>query len=145
MNLLEKIKVLLRLNKTSKTVVEEVTKVKEASKKNGIRSSEFYLAILLSLSSILAAAAGALPPLYAAIAVTASAVSYTLSRGITKQSDLAGGDKPGYKTSEFYIGLASDLGALLAAAAGAVSPETSAILITASRVAYAVSRGLAKQ
>ena len=145
MSLLEKVKLLLKLNKNWKVIVEEVEEIADVKKKSGFRSTEFLMTLAASVGAILASVAGALPPLYAAIAVSVSGVAYTVSRGVAKSTDPNGGDKPGYKTSEFFVGLLSDLGALLASVSGVLPPEIAASLVVASRVAYSLSRGLAKQ
>ena len=145
MGILTKLKLLLKLNKSSKVVVEEVEKVVEAKKKSGLKSTEFWGTVLVSVGSVAASVTGILPPLYAAIAVSGSTVAYTLSRGLAKKTDPNGAVKPGYKASEFYVGLLNDLGSLLAAVSGAVPPELAIALMTISRVAYSISRGLAKQ
>lgn len=145
MSLFKKLYILLKFNKTAKVVVEEVEKVQDVKKKSGINSTEFYFTVLTSLGAVLASIQGILPPLYASIVVSVSTAFYTLARGTVKQTSPNGGDKPGYKTTELYVGLFSDLGNILAASTGVVKPEVAAILVTISRVAYSISRSLAKQ
>src|SRR3990167_2812064 len=145
MNLWRKIKLLLSLKKNWKVIIEEIEEVKAAKTKSGFKSTEFWVTLLASGGAVLAASQGTLPPLYAAIAVSASTVAYTLSRGLVKKTDPDGGTKSGYKTSEFYIGLLADAGALLASAGGVLPPQLAALLVTASRISYSLSRGLAKQ
>ena len=50
----------------------------------GWQTSEFWMTTLGHLGLILAAASGALPAKYAAIAAALSQVAYNLSRGLTK-------------------------------------------------------------
>jgi len=52
--------------------------------------------------------------------------------------------KPGYKTTEFWITIATSLGALIAALADALPPRYAAIATAASAAAYAIARGIAK-
>lgn len=52
--------------------------------------------------------------------------------------------KPGWKTSEFWILVATAIGELAAAGAGALPPKWAAALLTISGVAYKASRALAK-
>lgn len=52
--------------------------------------------------------------------------------------------KPGWKTSEFWLTVATDLGVVTAALAGELSPKYAAIAVATSKVAYAIARGLAK-
>src|SRR3990167_9367944 len=145
MGLWGKIKLLFSINKNWKVILEEVEEVRMAKTKNGFKSTEFWMTLLASGGAVLAASQGILPPLYAAVAVSASTVAYTLSRGLVKKTDPIGGEKSGYKTSEFYIGLLAAAGALLASAGGVLPPQFSALIVTASRIAYSLSRGLAKQ
>lgn len=50
----------------------------------GWKTSEFWMTALSHAGVLLAAAAGVLPPKYAALAVAASQVAYNLSRGLAK-------------------------------------------------------------
>ena len=52
----------------------------------GWQTSEFWMTTLGHLGLILAAASGALPAQYAAIAGALSQVAYNLSRGLTKSA-----------------------------------------------------------
>jgi hypothetical protein len=52
--------------------------------------------------------------------------------------------KTGWKTSEFWVTVASIVGLVVSAAAAGLSPRYAAIGATVSGAAYAVSRGLAK-
>ena len=52
--------------------------------------------------------------------------------------------KPGIKTTEFWLTVATSVGAALAAAANVLPEQWAAIAITVSNVAYAISRGMAK-
>lgn len=53
--------------------------------------------------------------------------------------------KPGYMTSEFWITILATLGAIAASATDNLPPRYAAIASMVSVVAYAISRGLAKQ
>ena len=145
MTLFQKLRLALRANKIVEVVEDEVKKDIEVKKKSGLKSTEFWGTILASVGAIAASAGGMLPPVWAAAVVSLSTMAYTMSRGLAKQPDPNGAEKPGYKTSEFWMGLLSDLGGLAAAAGGLVPPEAAATLATVSRMAYAISRGLAKQ
>lgn len=50
----------------------------------------------------------------------------------------------GMKTSEFWVSVAIDVGALAAAIQGSLPPKWAAIAASVSTVAYSISRGLAK-
>lgn len=53
--------------------------------------------------------------------------------------------KPGYKTTELWITVATDVGMLAAALTGELPPKWAAIATAVSAVGYAIARGLAKQ
>lgn len=53
--------------------------------------------------------------------------------------------KPGYKTTEFWLTMGSNVAAILTTLAGVVPPKWSAIFLIAANGLYALSRGLAKQ
>lgn len=52
--------------------------------------------------------------------------------------------KPGIKTTEFWLTVATSIGAALAAAADALPDQWAVIAVTVSNVAYAISRGISK-
>ncbi len=52
--------------------------------------------------------------------------------------------KPGIRTTEFWLTVAADLGALVATIAGALPERYAAIAITISTGLYALARGWAK-
>lgn len=52
--------------------------------------------------------------------------------------------KPGVKTSEFLLAVATSVGAVAAASAGVLSPRYAAIASAVSVAAYNLARGLAK-
>ena len=52
--------------------------------------------------------------------------------------------KPGWQTTEFWITVIGEIGAVCAAASGVIPSKSAALLMTASAVAYKISRGLAK-
>jgi hypothetical protein len=54
------------------------------------------------------------------------------------------GLKPGYKTTEFLIAVATTLGLVLASSADWLPPRYAALGATISAAAYALARGLAK-
>lgn len=51
----------------------------------------------------------------------------------------------GVRTTEFWITVATDLGIVGSALAGALPPKWAAVAAAVANVAYAISRGLAKQ
>lgn len=52
--------------------------------------------------------------------------------------------KPGWRTSEFWVTALSIAGLVVSAAATSLSPKYAAIGASVSAAAYAISRGLAK-
>lgn len=53
--------------------------------------------------------------------------------------------KQGYLTTEFWVSLLTAVGAVTASAAGVLPSKYAALAATISTLAYALSRGLAKQ
>lgn len=52
--------------------------------------------------------------------------------------------KPGLQTTELWIAVLTEVGALAAALAGELSPKYAAIASAVSAAAYAISRGITK-
>ena len=52
--------------------------------------------------------------------------------------------RPGQRTTEFFITIASIIGVIAAALSDVVPAEYAAVLATVATVAYAISRGVAK-
>ena len=131
-----------------RSVVQEAVRqgviVKNVHSQSSFKSTEFITAVLASLGAVLAQAAGIIPAPYALIVTSVSTGLYSLSRGLAKSGDPLGGVKPGETTSELWLNLLTQIGNIAASAAGAVSPETAAILMMVSNGAYGLSRGLAK-
>lgn len=50
----------------------------------------------------------------------------------------------GFLTTEFWVAVATDVGVVAAALAGALSPHWAAIAASVSTASYAISRGLTK-
>lgn len=57
---------------------------------------------------------------------------------------MASSVKPGIKTTELLVTVLTDIGLVAASASGVLPPKWAAICASVSTVAYAVSRGLAK-
>ena len=75
------------MNATSEPIVAAPTvSTIKPSVVPGWQTSEFWMTTLGHVGLILAAASGALPAKYAALAASLSQVAYNLSRGITKAS-----------------------------------------------------------
>lgn len=52
--------------------------------------------------------------------------------------------KPGWKTTEFWVTIATSVGAVAAAADGVLPEKYAALAVAVSGAAYAIARGLAK-
>jgi len=52
--------------------------------------------------------------------------------------------KPGWRTTEFWVSIATAVGTVAASAEGSLPPRYAALASTVAAVAYALSRGLAK-
>lgn len=52
--------------------------------------------------------------------------------------------KPGWQTTEFWVTVATDVGAVTAALAGGLPAQWAATVAAVSTTAYAIARGLAK-
>jgi hypothetical protein len=53
--------------------------------------------------------------------------------------------KPGIRTTEFWVTVATEVGIVAAALAGNLSPRYAALATAVSGAAYALARGLAKK
>lgn len=53
--------------------------------------------------------------------------------------------KVGWKTTEFYVTVLTDVGLVAAALGGVLSPKWAAMAAGVAQAAYAISRGLTKQ
>lgn len=52
--------------------------------------------------------------------------------------------KPGIQTTEFWVTALTDVGIIAAALQGSLPPKWAAVAASVANVAYAISRGLAK-
>lgn len=52
--------------------------------KAGIKTTEFWITVLIDVGSLASALAGALPAKYAAVATAVSTAAYAVSRGLSK-------------------------------------------------------------
>lgn len=97
MSLIDKIKLLV---KGAKPVGEFVNAVKGARKK--YKTIPFWLTIIGSLTSIVAALNGLIPATAAIVATTILTAAYNILRGADKMDQV--GVKPPLRSSEFWIG-----------------------------------------
>lgn len=144
MSIFKKLKMLFKGRKVLKEVMKQKGQVQKAFEKSSWKSSEFWFAVLTGLGAIAAQAGGLIPPPYGPAILASSGALYALSRGIAKHSDPLGGLKANISTTEFWVNILSNAGAITAAFSQTVAPETAAFLMMASNGAYAISRGIAK-
>lgn len=145
LSILDKIKLLWKAKKAIEEVKPELEKVKQiASQKGGWKTGEFWITICTIVGSIAASATGLIPAQYAAISTSGSALFYALSRGMVKNALPNGGEKPSYKTTEFWINVVSIVGSVAAASSGVVNPKVAQALVVISGIAISFSRGLSK-
>lgn len=144
MGWLDYFKLLFKGKAVAETIVSQQKEVAAVGAKSGYKSTEFAMAVLAGLGAVLAQAGGILPAPWGPVILAVSGAFYAVSRGMVKNPDPNGGLKSGIRTTEFWVSMVAQVGALAAAAAGAAPPETAAILLMVSNGAYGLSRGLAK-
>lgn len=81
MNIIDKIKLLFKLNSIVNTELKEI---KTMDIKSGWKTSEFWGKIAVQAATIWAAVGGFVPPKYAAIVVVAGEGIYTIARTLLK-------------------------------------------------------------
>ncbi|HET9146137.1 MAG TPA: hypothetical protein VFN81_08630 [Sphingomicrobium sp.] len=77
MNLLEKLKALIVLNRA-------VGVIEEANVKSGWKTTEFWMTVATNVTTVIGALKGVVPDKAAAIAVAVSTCIYTVARALTK-------------------------------------------------------------
>lgn len=63
---------------------------------------------------------------------------------MTTEIEIEAGAKPGYRTTEFWLTLAVNVGAITATIAETLPPQHAAIALAVSNGLYALARGWAK-
>lgn len=107
----------------------------------GYKTTEFYATLAAIIGAWTLSVADVIPPQYAGYMTVASAIAYIISRGIFKyNADF----KLGYKTSEFWVGVASILVTVLAAIPSSLTVKVSGLLSVTVVAGYAIARALAK-
>lgn len=137
-------KMLFKGKAVADEAIKQAGEIGAITKKNSWKSTEFVTALLVGLGAIAAQAGGLLPAPWGPVVLSVSGALYAISRGFAKNADPNGGTKAGVETTEFWVAMISQVGAIAAAAANAVPAETAAILLMISNGAYGLSRGLAK-
>ena len=107
----------------------------------GYRTTEFAATLAAIVGAWALSIADAIPAQYAAYMTVLSAVAYAASRAIFKKdSDL----KRGWRTSEFWVAVASVLATVIAAVPSALTAKVAGILSVTVVAAYAIVRALSK-
>lgn len=114
MNWLEKIKLLFAARQPLTELVGEIKTAKD-----GYKTVAFYVALLGTLGTLVAALNGVFPPLVAVEITTGLGVVYNIVRGLAKADQV--GVKPVLQSTEFWIG------ALTAVSNGIVSLQTGGV------------------
>lgn len=106
------------------------------------RTLEFLLVILTNAAAWLASAGDWLDPKFAAYTTAASGALYALSRGLAKMN---ADTRDYWRTTEFYVAIATSLGSIAAALADVVSPTAYAAMQASILAAVQVAMGLRKE
>ena len=109
--------------------------------RNAIHTTEFWITLLAGLGAWALTWQSSLSPTYAVAATVVSVVAYTVSRSIQKNNaDL----KRGYRSTEFWLGVAAILGATLAAINDDIHLPVLAGAAAIISSAVTIARGIAK-
>ena len=84
MKIVSNLMLLWKNRKALKAVSDATNQVRGGYMKSGIRSTEFWIVVLTSASTLLEAFKGTLDPKWSAVITGAIAVGYSLTRAITK-------------------------------------------------------------
>lgn len=84
MRIVSNLMLLWKNRKALKAVSDATNQVRGGYMKSGIRSTEFWIVVLTSASTLLEAFKGTLDPKWSAVITGAIAVGYSLTRAITK-------------------------------------------------------------
>lgn len=116
MGLLEKLKLLFKARQPITDIITELKGVK-----SGWKTAAFWMAVLLSLVSLVGALQGLIPVTAALIATTAITLIYNILRGAIKSQ--IPGQKPFFQTSEFWLSvLGSVSAAIVVLQTGGINP-----------------------
>lgn len=139
MGLLSKIKLLFVFRKPATDLINEVSQVK-----SGYKTVAFWVAVVGTLGSAVAAGTGIIPATYALIAGTVLTVLYNILRGATKADQV--GVKPILQSTEFWMGVLTAISnGLLALKTGGIDPQWLTTAQTAIGAAMAAGQNLAGQ
>lgn len=136
MKLLQKLKYVLRARKPLSQLASTIGKVK-----SGWKTPGFWITILASLGSIVAAFVDVIPNEMALFISTGIAMAYNILRGLYKAEDPT--FKPSMKSSEVWVGILSQVSVgLLALKEGGIQAEWLVASTAAITTATAIARDL---
>jgi len=139
MGLLEKIKLLFKARKPATDIINEVGQIK-----SGWKTIPFWVTLLGTLISLVAALEGFIPASTALIATTALTAIYNILRGATK-TDITG-TKPVVQSTEFWLGVLGQLSnAAVTLKTGGIAPHWLVTAETFISAAMAAGQNLAGQ
>lgn len=139
MGLIEKIKLLFRFRQPATDLINEVQQVKA-----GYKTLPFWVTIIGTLGSFVAAAQGLIPATAALVTGTVLTALYNILRGATKAD--APGVKPIFQTSEFWMGVLNEISnAFMALKTGGINPQWLVTAQTVIAAAMAAGQNLAGQ
>ncbi len=139
MGFMEKLKLLFKVRVPATDLINEVQ-----AAKTGWKTIPFWITLIGTLLSFVAALKGIIPPTAALVVTTALTLFYNVLRGATK-ADVSG-TKPIFQTTEFWIGVLSQVAnAIVTLQTGGVNPQWLATTATIVAAAMAAGQNLAGQ
>lgn len=137
------VKLLFKGRAALEEVINQGKIVKDSAHKAGVQTLGFWMTVLSSGAAIGAQVGGFVPPPWGAVVMAASAMMYSISRGVVKNADPMGGVKPALTSSEAWVNILGSLGQLAMVSTGAVDPQTAIILGAVHAGAVSASQALA--
>lgn len=117
MNIFQKIKLLFRVKAPAEKLIDDIKEFK-----SGWKTLPFWVTLLGSLGSVVAAFQGVIPAEYSLVATTVLTAIYNFIRGFEKADQNA--IRPTLQSTEFWIGLLGIVGnAFTTLKTGGVSPD----------------------
>jgi len=139
MGFIEKLKLLFKARQPAIDIINEVKEVKA-----GYKTVPFWITLIGSALSLVAALQGMVPASVSLVATTALTFFYNVLRGATKADTTA--QKPLIQTTEFWLGVLGQVSAaLVALKQGGVNPAWLTTASTAVGIAMAAGQNLAGQ
>jgi len=139
MGFIEKLKLLFKVRKPATDLINEVRQVK-----SGWKTIPFWVSVLGTLLAVVASLKGLIPATSALVITTVLTMFYQILRGATK-ADLTS-TKPVFQTSEFWLGVLSQIAnALTALKTGGINPTWLATASGLVAAAMAAGQNLAGQ